>query len=1453
MPDQQDAFVAEVREFLRTNPGSQELMRTDPEGAVRSAVRSKLAGRAKLLGDDASVKAFATEPASPSLAQIVGHDLAENAPITASIGSFASEGLDALGIPPEAPAKLGLWLGGDSDPSKNAKNVVDAYRQAQAERPWTVGLAGQAGGLLGFIEGGRALGAVPGLRGHNPITEAMKFGVLEGPVQSGKKLLADAAGVETTVDGTMLERAGHGALVGGTLGAVGPVVGKALAKTGLPQRVQASLGGSATLSGLAAAEAPEGQRGQAAAQGAIVGAVPGLIGRKAPFIPRTEAEIKGRAAEDAIQPGASRPTEGDEFTVVPRDIRTEIEAPEAAVTEAKAATSEVEAPSTVVEAKPPGHPSFVEATQAVPEVTRRAPEITNAQDALPVREVAPEVESAVLPGVPRSGGAPITPEAKPLPVLPEAPATPKLGANGPRSLVDELMAHPDLPGFLKDANAIRALADDGGWGTKLVATTAKRVLKAKGERARAAEPRLDATEAAPVSPMPSEAAETRAPRPPRTIEEVVERAKAEKPVETEVADETIEQTRARLRKASGLRDEAFREVEPDKPKDAPPSPEVGPTLAHSGGLSALFKKRSAPAVEREKVGALKSWLNTAMDSTRQKYAKVMRADPALGGALDAKTSSSQAGAFSGRLHSDALKRMAKKAGNEKLAEHVVPYIYTERAKEIETARKDELSAAKAEAGLAAKRTDEITERLKAEGVDAAERKALRAELRTVRRDFKAAAGNIEDLSRPITIPTLGDAAMKKLAADPNFKRMLDYYDSTVLAEMESLAPIAGIKSKTAARYAKLLPLTTEAMAEAQKAGKTVIQGGGTPGTIPQQFQTKRARAASKATGTASRGYSTDLQDVLTDMMVDRYSAAYHNKLIDEVRRYALPKGTLETEFGGKTVPVRSIQVEKRKTFVAGEKAFTKSGDIRVPEPVARAYEDALAGHKLMNEQGAIQKIHSLVTGIQLATPAEGLWHAVAVWNQLATTPGIGGKNPLLRGLALTGGAPGRFLAAVVESLNVHGPEAVKWGKILARQGAVRAEHLDKPQGWFGKMLHNIPVAKQVRDKVFGMPNLDSRGFHGLETRVRVAQAQLLARRYPKMSEAEVARHVNSTFATYVHALQPEMVRMGKLIDPFWNFGLTKIKSGAKVLSGYGPEAWKNRADTAELLWSYLAVTPALLAIATKTADAILTGEDPVTGGRWFPPGVRVGEIPISYEGGVTAFPMGRAIASTWVRGMRHIGFAEMLNGYADGKYDHATLSEKLAQASMDATRGISNSMISRVGGVGRLGLALATGKAPYFTQSGELMDVAPKTAKGSQTAENAKHALLHMWSPLGEVTGAMSEGGKIPSEGTPAQQALNATLAVLGMSPRYGAPQRDVMASKGRQADARAMDVAGDAVLRFQRTRKPAKEAAKWLRDYLKERVPEEDFNMAYRTALKRIIRRPANTERYIRQEAAED
>lgn len=873
----------------------------------------------------------------------------------------------------------------------------------------------------------------------------------------------------------------------------------------------------------------------------------------------------------------------------------------------------------------------------------------------------------------------------------------------------------------------------------------------------------------------------------------------------------------------------------------------------------------------ESVKAIRNVAHDLLFTTRPRFFDTMQRDPAAARFAVEHVAAPDHSKTTGKLWFDTLSRIAKEGGREGAVGDFVKLIgHEEQARAIDARNKKIVAEHTAKHG----RTDVLLTKAERDSLTKAKR-ALKFPARKSEAEIEAAKKVVDDLGprRAVydkmrfrerdalrkamgghNIPRIEAKERDRLMKDPVIQKMLAYYEGDVLSEINSLTPGANIKSRRDTRYyMQLRPLNEEAHREYLKRGLSAVQTR-QQASVPMKYRERTARAAKMASGKAF-AYGADLRDILENMHADRWSAVTRNNLVRYVKQYDVSKGgTLKkhptkTMYAGKEEPVVALKLgdEKAKHFVTkgpdGKpgigKKVTETGWVQVPKPLADLYNEVVGIRNRSTGRGEDigNKAHSLLVGLQLATPAEAIWHANSLYSLLST---VLGKDHQF--LVRFGGDPTRFVAAMADVYNLHGPDVIADYKQLSRLGGLRGEGLGtdsgKPKSILGEAAEH--TLGRMRKYVFDTPDLSKKGSAGVETKSRLILFRTLKRL--GVSPTEAAFVTNNKFGTYVRELQPFLARSFlRYFDPFINFGIAKIKAGANKMIGRGPTGFDPK-QVPELLFNTWVMTPAIMAVAQKAVD-------PEHRWPWEIPGVPFGYLRISKdEKGTVDLPFARIMANTWWRSMRHSGLSGVVESYLDGKSDAVDLASGWMRAG-------TNAALGRLGGIPRAMYTTATGSIPYVGKSGQSMQVVPTTGEtlGDQAWANLKWTASHFWAPLGEAGSVFGEGGKYPQSDSQSQQVMRTVLGVLGFLPRYGPTEDQARTGSFRGAKGRQFEVVRGIVSDARRKFGPEDPDAAfdWMEEQIADRLPKMDEDERDRLmagARMDYIRYNANTMKYLEQ-----
>jgi hypothetical protein len=482
-------------------------------------------------------------------------------------------------------------------------------------------------------------------------------------------------------------------------------------------------------------------------------------------------------------------------------------------------------------------------------------------------------------------------------------------------------------------------------------------------------------------------------------------------------------------------------------------------------------------------------------------------------------------------------------------------------------------------------------------------------------------------------------------------------------------------------------------------------GAGTPptagGSVASRLRRKGTRFAKQATGQAAE-YETDYPTILRNSFNEVTQKANMRTLYDTLKAKGLgvaqaPNKPLPAtiDYNGKTYDAKPIE------FAIGRDADGNTINMRmaVPDPIWRDLNDVLLPKA---PRGGLYSAASQVsTALALATPAELVSHTWRVLNAAAAMPQIGERGVLhtLENLVPWAG-PRMGTLYRMYNTDLSLPEnAARLQRIMdANAGSNRA---------FSQFLQTrIPVLGKLQnmshDALFAVP--EGKGLKGFDLRVRMVM-EALRERIEGNQDPQRTRDFLNQFGQYT-AHPDHVIERMRMLNPYAATTLPLRATEFKQLigeTGLEPKTAQDRvAIKAESLWRGTVGTIAAAVMLNKA----LSGHYPWENKPGHEFDIEAGKD----ADGQPIYVSGSRFAPTISRPLKSVGIPQAVETMR-------TPTTKTGQASkrevgLDVLRGIANASLQTVTSpLSNLMLGATTGKAPYFTQGGELLTTAPKADK----------------------------------------------------------------------------------------------------------------------------------------------
>ena len=332
-------------------------------------------------------------------------------------------------------------------------------------------------------------------------------------------------------------------------------------------------------------------------------------------------------------------------------------------------------------------------------------------------------------------------------------------------------------------------------------------------------------------------------------------------------------------------------------------------------------------------------------------------------------------------------------------------------------------------------------------------------------------------------------------------------------------------------------------------------------------------------------------------------------------------------------------------------------------------------------------------------------------------PGAEIGETLLTGTTL---GMSKMATALHRAYNLEGPALATAVEAYGGSGGLRLNGYEGTNVQRGLVMHvteKIPGIRPLRDLVFGDPG-SSKGFRGMETRLRIVVGEVIKEMQPELSQVEVSALVNDAYGTYVGKLAPALTTALAPVDPFVRAGTGLTRSGIRLLMGkdvtgkYSP-----------LIHTQVAGTIAAIMIYNKLLDD--ENKWP-----WERPEYKAGDLIVMRRNNKVYRITLTDLANPLKRGAEFTGLTAIGSALARGERAPSILASEWG-------RGVRNAFTNRVSPLIKAISTLTTGKSLTQSPSGDFYS----TTKASMTGSKAGGPLADRIK--GTLTTGIPAAGKI--------------------------------------------------------------------------------------------------------------
>jgi len=590
-------------------------------------------------------------------------------------------------------------------------------------------------------------------------------------------------------------------------------------------------------------------------------------------------------------------------------------------------------------------------------------------------------------------------------------------------------------------------------------------------------------------------------------------------------------------------------------------------------------------------------------------------------------------------------------------------------------------------------------------------------------DADVVYGALEDLGvADHQVPKLEDAKRTKLLADPKIQAAIKYWHSKVGPQIENLTADLEIQKRLRGPlglYVKFKQLDFDQAGKMQRtrpigefpevehAGASHV--GAVGAKSPWNVRPGFSGSSKKATGKLRNGlaYENDVRYMLEQTYGDRLLATTKNNLREAVRRQAI---TTRNTNGFKPIP-KTVMVGGRPEPIVGVTFESRFGPIQdtyyVPQTVADTYTATMESLKNDKLRQAWSLASSAATTQVVLLPAEAVRHG---FNAVAAV--VNGRfmyrhGPLaefaesLASAATLGMS--KMATALSRAYKLEGPALAEAIERYGADGALRLtgyEGTNVQRSVMIRAAEKVPGIHALKDLVFGDPG-STRGFRGMETRLRIVLGEAIREMEPDIPHNEVAAKINDAYGTYVTKLEPMLTSFFKGLDPFARAGVGLTRSGYKLLMGRGVTG-----KYSPIIHAQVAGTLTAIAIYNKMLDEEHKWP-------WEHKDYKAGDVMLLRRGDKTYRLSFADLANGLKRGAEFTGITAVGNALIRGERAPSVLASEW-------TRGVGNAYKNRAAPLIKAIATLTTGKSLSQSPSGDLYSTAKPAMTGSKTSPMAQ-------------------------------------------------------------------------------------------------------------------------------------
>jgi hypothetical protein len=579
------------------------------------------------------------------------------------------------------------------------------------------------------------------------------------------------------------------------------------------------------------------------------------------------------------------------------------------------------------------------------------------------------------------------------------------------------------------------------------------------------------------------------------------------------------------------------------------------------------------------------------------------------------------------------------------------------------------------------------------------------------------------------VKKMAEAKRTELLADPKMQRILQYWNEKIAPEIEQMTDNLDIKKRLTGPLGLYTKFRQLDMNEAKRLQRTRPVGtyvptgegnyasrvGSPSSQAPWSVRPGYSGSAHMATGKIKPGfaYENDIRYMLENTYRDRIAASAKNDLRQSIRDSSLgSKSTL----AGQPVP-RSVMVGGRPEAVIPLTLESANGITEdtyyVPATVAETYANAMQAADSSKLRKLWDLGSSAATTQVILLPAEAVRHG---FNAISNVMGSRfmykyGSLAEMGETLLAAGTLGmsKMATAINRAHSLEGPALAELIEQYGKAGGLRLsgyEGTNIQRSAPIRAAEKIPGIRPLKDVVFGDPG-SSKGFRGMETRLRIVVGEAIREMEPGITNTELAAKVNDAYGTYVGKLAPELTKLIGPADPFARAGVGLTRSGVKLLRGKDVTG-----QYSPLVHVQVAGTLAAIAIYNKLLDDEKKWP-------WEHPDYRFGDIMVLRRGGRTYRESFADLAGPLKRGSEFTGLTSVSNALIRGERNLGVLANEWM-------RGVRNAVVNRASPLLKAIATLTTGQSLAQAPSGDFYHTVKPSmsgAKGGLIPSRVKEAI----------------------------------------------------------------------------------------------------------------------------------